>query len=285
MWIILAIGSAVFAGLAAILAKCGLQNMDSIVATAYRTVAVLLFTWMGIAISGSFVDLDSIDERTWLFLILSGLTTGASWLCYFRALQLGNVNKVVPVDKTSNVIAIFLAIIILGEMLSPIGFVGVALILIGTMLMIEMKDVKEVNERSSWLLFAIGSAVFAALTSTLGKIGVEGVDPIFGTGIRITVVVVMTWAMIFLFNKKDKVGSVARKDVLFIILFGIVRAVSWICFFCALKIGPASIIVPIDKLSILVTVLFSYLVFKEKLSKKSAIGLAGIVAGTLLLLV
>ena len=284
MWIILAIGSAVFAGLAAVLAKCGLKDMDSTVATAYRIVFVVLFTCIAVAINGSYVEIGSIDDRTWLFLVLSGLTTGASWLCFFKALQLGNVNKVVPVDKTSNVIAILLAIIILGEMLSPIGFFGVALILIGTLMMVEMKDVKEVKERSGWLFFAIGSAVFAALTSTLGKIGVSGVDPVLGTAIRTVVVLVMTWAMVFLMRKQHQVVEVERKDVLFIILFGLARAVSWICFFGALQTGPASIIVPIDKLSILVTVLFAYLIFKEKLSKKSAIGLAGIVAGTLLLL-
>ena len=284
MWIILAIGSAIFAGLASVLAKCGLQDMDSTVATAYRTFMVMLFICAVAFISGSFAGLDSISDRSWTFLILSGFTTGASWLCFFKALQLGNVNKVVPVDKTSNVLAIFLAITILGEMLSPIGFVGVALILIGTLMMITKKDIKEVNERNSWLLFALGSAIFTALTSTLGKIGVEDVDPILGTAIRTVVVVIMTWTMAFALKKKDQMRNLERKEVLISILFGIVRGVSWICFFSALQIGPASIIVPIDKLSILVAVLFSYLIFKEKLTKKSAIGLAGIVAGTLLLL-
>jgi transporter family protein len=285
MWLILALGSAIFAGLTSILAKCGLQNVDSTVATAYRTVVAMLFAWAIVLVAGSYSTIGDIDQKTWIFLILSGLATGASWLCYFKALQIGNVNKVVPVDKSSNVLAIFLAIILLGETLSVIGFVGVALILVGTMLMIEKKDVKEVNERSSWLLFAIGSAVFAALTSILGKVGMEGVDSNLGTAIRTVVVLIMSWAMIYVMKKQDKMKGIGRKDMLFIILSGLATGASWMCFFGALQIGPASIIVPIDKLSILVTIAFSYIVFKEKLSKKSAIGLAGIVAGTLLLLV
>ena len=285
VWFILAIGSAIFAGITSILAKCGLQNVDSTVATAYRTVVALLFAWAIVLVAGSYSTLGDIDEKTWIFLILSGLATGASWLCYFKALQIGNVNKVVPVDKSSNVLAIFLAIILLGETLSAWGFVGVVLILIGTMMMIEKKDVKEVNERTGWLLFAIGSAVFAALTSILGKVGMEGVDSNLGTAIRTVVVLIMSWTMIYVMKKQDKMKGIGRRDLLFIILSGLATGASWMCFFGALQIGPASVIVPIDKLSILVTIAFSYIVFKETLSKKSAIGLAGIVAGTLLLLV
>ena len=285
VWFILAIGSAIFAGITSILAKCGLQNVDSTVATAYRTVVALLFAWAIVLVAGSYSTLGDIDEKTWIFLILSGLATGASWLCYFKALQIGNVNKVVPVDKSSNVLAIFLAIILLGETLSAWGFVGVVLILIGTMMMIEKKDVKEVNEHKGWLLFAIGSAVFAALTSILGKVGMEGVDSNLGTAIRTVVVLIMSWTMIYVMKKQDKMKGIGRRDLLFIILSGLATGASWMCFFGALQIGPASVIVPIDKLSILVTIAFSYIVFKETLSKKSAIGLAGIVAGTLLLLV
>ena len=285
VWFILAIGSAIFAGITSILAKCGLQNVDSTVATAYRTVVALLFAWAIVLVAGSYSTIGDIDEKTWIFLILSGLATGASWLCYFKALQIGNVNKVVPVDKSSNVLAIFLAVILLGETLSAWGFVGVALILVGTMMMIEKKDVKEVNERTGWLLFAIGSAVFAALTSILGKVGMEGVDSNLGTAIRTVVVLIMSWTMIYVMKKQDKMKGIGRRDLLFIILSGLATGASWMCFFGALQIGPASVIVPIDKLSILVTIAFSYIVFKETLSKKSAIGLAGIVAGTLLLLV
>ena len=273
-----------FAGLTSILAKCGLQNVDSTVATAYRTVVALLFAWTIVLIAGSYSEIGDIDGDTWMFLILSGLATGASWLCYFKALQIGNVNKVVPVDKSSNVLAIVLAVIIIGEVLTPWGIAGAVLILIGTMMMIEKKDVQEVNERSSWLLFAIGAAVFAALTSILGKIGIEGVDSNLGTAIRTVVVLAMSWTMVLVMRKQDKVRGIRRKDALFIVLSGLATGASWLCFFGALQTGPASVIVPIDKLSILVTIAFSYIVFKETLTKKSALGLAGIVAGTLLLL-
>ncbi len=285
MWLIFAICSAIFAGLTSILAKCGLQEVDSTVATAFRTVVAMAFAWIIVLISGSYVQLDSISGETWIFLILSGLATGASWLCYFKALQLGDVNKVVPVDKSSTVMAIMLAIIFLGESLSILGIFGVALILVGTMLMIEKKDVKGMESKgSSWLFFAIGSAVFAALTSILGKVGMEGIDSNLGTAIRTVVVLGMSWIMIYVTHKQSKMHGIKRRDMAFIILSGLATGASWMFFFGALQMGPASIIIPIDKLSILVTIAFSYIVFKEKLTKKSAIGLAGVVAGTLLLL-
>lgn len=213
------------------------------------------------------------------------MATGVSWLCYFKALQLGDVNKVVPVDKSSTVMAIMLAIIFLGESLSIPGIFGVALILVGTMLMIEKKDVKGMESKgSSWLFFAIGSAVFAALTSILGKVGMEGIDSNLGTAIRTVVVLGMSWIMIYVTHKQSKMHGIKRRDMAFIILSGLATGASWMFFFGALQMGPASIIIPIDKLSILVTIAFSYIVFKEKLTKKSAIGLAGVVAGTLLLL-
>jgi len=286
MWLIFAICSAIFAGLTSILAKCGLQNVDSTVATAYRTVVAMLFAWLIVIISGTFVQIETIDSQTWVYLILSGLATGVSWLCYFKALQIGDVNKVVPVDKSSTVMGIMLAIIFLGETITIPGIVGVVLILIGTMLMIEKKDVKGMDHKgSSWLFFAIGSAVFAALTSILGKVGMEGIDSNLGTAIRTVVVLVMSWVMIYVSHKQEKMHGIGRRDMLFIIFSGLATGLSWMFFFGALQIGPASIIIPIDKLSILVTIIFSYLVFKERLSKKSAIGLVGIVAGTLLLLV
>ena len=285
MWLIFAICSAVFAGITSILAKCGLQEVDSTVATAFRTVVAMVFAWIIVLISGSYAQIDSIDADMWIFLILSGLATGASWLCYFKALQLGDVNKVVPVDKSSTVMAIMLAIIFLGETLSIPGIFGVVLILVGTILMIEKKDVKGMESKgSSWLLFAIGSAVFAALTSILGKIGMEGIDSNLGTAIRTIVVLGMSWIMIYVSHKQSKIHGIKRRDMAFIILSGLATGASWMFFFGALQMGPASVIIPIDKLSILVTIAFSYIVFREKLTKKSAIGLAGVVAGTLLLL-
>ena len=221
VWLLFAVCSAVFAGLTSILAKCGLQNVDSTVVTALRTAVAMVFAWAIVFISGSYFDIGSISTRGWVFLILSGLSTGASWLCYFKALQIGNVNKVVPVDKSSNVLAIILAIIILGETISVWGAIGVAIILVGTMLMIERKDMDDVKgENPGWLLFAIGSAVFAALTSILGKVGMEGIDSNLGTAIRTVVVLLMSWLMIIVTKKQDGIKDIGRKDAVFIISSG-----------------------------------------------------------------
>ena len=286
MWLILAACSAAFAGLTSILAKCGLQKVDSTVATALRTAVVVVFSWAIVAIGGSYTQLPSMSLESWGLLTLSGLMTGASWLCYFKALQMGDVNKVVPVDKSSTVMGIALAIILLGESVSAIGAAGAALIFVGTMLMIEKKDVKEIKtERHGWLLFALGSAVFAALTSIVGKVGMEGIDSNLGTAVRTVVVLAMSWAMVFVAGKRGAVRGIDRRDATFLILSGLATGASWLFFFGALQTGPASIVVPIDKLSILVTVAFSFLVLKEELSKRGAVGLAGIVVGTLLLLV
>ncbi len=285
MWLILAVASAFFAGVTSILAKLGLRNVDSTVATALRTMVVLVFAWAIVLITGAQSELGTISAETWIFLILSGLATGASWLCYFKALQMGDVNRVVPIDKSSTVMAILLAIILLGEGLSVAGAIGVVLIAAGTLAMIERKDVDEVKEtRSGWLLFAIGSAVFAALTSILGKMGMEGVDSNLGTAIRTVVVLVMSWVMVMVSSKRSEIRKIHRDDAIFIVLSGLATGASWLCFFKALQEGPASIVVPIDKLSILVAVLFSFVVLKERLSKKAALGLAGIVIGTMLML-
>ena len=286
MWVLLAVGSAFFAGLTAILAKCGLKGVDSTVATAFRTIVVLIFAWIVVFIAGSVQYIQNIDGRTWIFLILSGLATGASWLCYYKALQMGDVNKVVPIDKSSTVLTIILAAIIFGEWLSWIGIIGAVLIGIGTLMMIEKREVENISDRNNiWLLFAIGSAVFAALTSILGKIGIEGVESNLGTAIRTVVVLAMSWMMVFVMKKGGDIRNISRRDAGFLILSGLATGASWLCFFRALQEGPASVVVPIDKLSILVTIVFSFIVFKERLSKKSFIGLVGIVAGTLMLLI
>jgi transporter family protein len=285
MWLLFAVGSAVFAGLTSILAKCGLKDVDSTVATALRTIVVLVFAWIMVVFSGSMSTIQDIEGETWLFLILSGLATGASWLCYFKALQLGNVNKVVPIDKSSTVITIILAAILLGEWLSIPGAIGTVLIGIGTLLMIEKKDVEDMSEKgSSWLFFAVGSAVFAALTAILGKVGIEGVESNLGTAIRTVVVLAMSWLMMFLMHKRSEIGKVGRRDAGFLVLSGIATGASWLCFFRALQEGPASVVVPIDKLSILVTIVFSFIVFRETLTRKAAVGLVGIIAGTMLML-
>ena len=285
MWALYAFGSALFAGLTAVLAKCSIRKTDSTVATAIRTIVVLIFSWVMVFLAGSQSQLSALSGRTLLFLILSGLATGASWLCYFHALQIGDINKVVPVDKSSTVLTILLAVIFLHESLSLAKGAGVVLIAAGTYLMIEKKQSDGAAKKGAgWLLYAAGSAVFASLTSILGKIGISGVESNLGTAIRTGVVLVMSWLMVFVTGKQLALRGIPQRELGFICLSGLATGGSWLCYYKALQDGPASVVVPIDKLSILVTVLFSYLVFREKLTKKSALGLAGIVAGTLLML-
>lgn len=286
MWIIFAFGSAIFAGLTAILAKCGIKQTDSTVATALRTIVVLIFSWIMVFIVGSQSGIGSISGRSWIFLILSGLATGASWLCYFRALQLGDVNKVVPIDKSSVILTILLAFIIFHEEITPAKAAGVVLVGVGTFLMIEKKDVAEKKPaKKSWIFYAAGSAVFASLTSILAKIGISEVESNLGTAIRTVVVLIMAWVMVFVTKKADTVKSIPKKELVFIGLSGLATGGSWLCYYKALQDGAASVVVPIDKLSIVVTVVFSYIVFKEKLSKKGLAGLLIIVIGTLIMLI
>ena len=286
MWVIFAFASALFAGLTAILAKCGIRKTDSDAATAIRTIVVLLFSWLMVWIVGSGPTVTSLSAKTWIFLILSGLATGGSWLCYFRALQQGDVNKVVPIDKSSTILTILLALIFLGEPVSWLKGLAILFIGAGTFLMIEKKSVSgEKRGKKSWLIYAVLSAVFASLTSILGKIGIDGVESNLGTAIRTGVVLVMAWLIVFVKGKQHTLRSVPKKELVFLILSGLATGGSWLCYYKALQDGLASVVVPIDKLSILVSIGFSALVFKERLSKKAALGLALIVAGTLLMLV
>lgn len=286
MWIAFAFGSAFFAGITAVLAKCGIRQTDSTVATAIRTIVVLFFSWGMVFLAGTPQQIFALDGLTWLFLILSGLATGASWLCNFKALQLGDINKVVPIDKSSVVLTMLLALVLLGEGISLFGGVGLVCIAVGTFLMIEKKETSsQTSQGSAWLLYAVGSAVFASLTSILGKLGISGVESNLGTAIRTGVVLVMAWVMVLVAGKAREVRDIPKKELLFICLSGIATGGSWLCYYKALQDGPASVVVPIDKLSILVTVAFSFFVFHEKLSKRSGIGLALIVAGTLAMLV
>lgn len=286
MWILFAAGSALFAGVTAILAKCGIRKTDSTVATAIRTIVVLAFAWAMVFVVGSQGEIRHIGPTTLLFLVLSGLATGASWLCYFKALQLGDINKVVPIDKSSTVLTILLAFLLLGE---PIGLpqgIGVVLIGAGTLLMLEKKSpaAGRAPQGGSWMLYAFGSAVFASLTAILGKAGIQGVESNLGTAIRTGVVLVMAWLMVLVTGRAGAVRHVPRRELAFICLSGVATGASWLCYYRALQSGPASVVVPIDKLSILVTVVFSWLVFRERLTARSAAGLALIVAGTLAML-
>ena len=305
MWVLFAFGSALFAGLTAILAKCGIRDTDSNVVTALRTVVVLVFSWIMVFLTGSISGITDISFRTMTFLVWSGVATGASWLCYFRALQTGDVDKVTPIDKSSTVLTMVLAAVFLGERISMLKAVCIVLIAAGTYLMIRKsgnpnKKVRDgaafkenggekisVGEKKTgrWMLYAFGSAVFASLTSILGKTGIEGIDSNLGTAIRTVVVLIMAWIVVFVTRKQSAVRQINKKSWLFIVLSGCATGCSWLCYYRALQSGPASVVVPIDKLSILVTISFAYFVFGEKLDKKSAVGLGMIVAGTLLLLV
>ena len=286
MWILYAFGSAFFAGATSILAKIGIEDVDSHVATALRTIVVLIFSWMMVFIVGSQSQLVDISIKSYIFLILSGMATGASWLCYFKALQLGDVNKVVPIDKSSTILTMVLAFIFLKEDITVPMVIGMIAIGLGTYLMIQKKEEeqKEVKNKA-WLIYAVLSAVCASLTSILAKIGIENVESNLGTAIRTIVVLMMAWLIVFLQKKHGQVKKISKKSLLFIGLSGIATGASWLCYYKALHDGLASIVVPIDKLSILVTVAFAYIFLKEKLSKKSAAGLILITVGTLSLLI
>lgn len=282
MWLFYAAGSAFFAGVTSILAKCGIRKTDSTVATAVRTVVVLIFSWIMVLVSGSFDQITSISSYTFLVLVLSGAATGASWLCYFKALQSGDINKVVPIDKSSTVLTIILALIFLHEGISLPKTVAVIAIAVGILLMIERKDVEETKKtgRGGWFLYAAGSAFFASLTAILGKVGISGVESNLGTAIRTCVVIIMAWGMVFVTGKQREVMRIGKKELAFICLSGVATGASWLCYYRALQEGPASIVAPVDKLSVLVTVAFSYFVFGEKLRTKEAAGLALLTAGT-----
>lgn len=285
MWIIYALGSALFAGITSILAKIGIKNTDSHLATALRTVAVLIFAWIMVFVAGSQNTISSIESKTFVFLILSGITTGASWMCYFKALQLGDVNKVVPIDKSSTILTMVLAFIFLNEKITFNMICGMIGIGIGTYMMIEKKETEDKKiENKVWLIYALLSALFASLTSILGKIGITNVESNLGTAIRTIVVLIMAWIIVFIQKKQHEIKSIDKKSWIFIILSGIATGLSWLCYYRALQEGQVSIVVPIDKLSIVVTVAFAYFFLKEKLSIKSGTGFILIIAGTLTLL-
>jgi len=286
MWVVFAFGSAVFAGLTAILAKLGIKNVDSNVATAIRTVVVLFFAALMVLIVGSQDTISSISSRTLLFLVLSGIATGASWLCYFRALQLGKVNQVAPVDRSSLVLTMILAMLFLNEAVTVLKIIALIAIGIGTLLMtLKKRETGQSASNRQWLIFAILAAVFASLTSILAKVGIQDVESNLGTTIRTIVVLVMAWMMVFVARKQNDLRHIDKKNWLFICLSGIATGGSWLCFYHALQSGPASVVVPIDKLSIAFTITFSFFILKEKLSVRSLAGLIIIIAGTLILLI
>ena len=284
IWLVAAILSAAFAGLTSILAKCGIKKTDSDLATALRTIVVLAFSWIMVLVVGSVHTITTIEPNSLIFLILSGLATGASWICYFKALSVGDINKVVPIDKSSTILTVLFAIVCFGETSNlAVKLIATAILAVGIFLMVEKKQADRKSERRSWMIYAILSAVFAALTSVLAKVGISGVESNLGTAIRTGVVLVMAWIIVFARGKQKEIKYIDKKELLFIALSGIATGASWLCYYYAVQNGVLSVVVPIDKLSILVTVVFSYFVFREKLSKKALVGLCFMVIGTLLM--
>ena len=284
LWLIAAVLSAIFAGLTSILAKCGIKKTDSDLATALRTVVVLIFSWIMVFIVGSQSGIADINDKSLLFLILSGLATGASWICYFKALSMGDINKVVPIDKSSTILTVLLAIICFGETSNLVmKLIATAVLGIGIFLMAEKKKSEEKASGKAWMLYAVLSAVFAALTSILAKVGISNVESNLGTAIRTSVVLIMAWIIVFARGKQKEVKQLDKKELVFISLSGLATGASWLCYYYAIGHGLVSVVVPIDKLSILITVLFSYIVFGEKLSQKAMTGLLMMTVGTLLM--
>lgn len=286
MWILLAFASAFFAGITSILAKCGIKNTDSHVATALRTIIVLIFAWLIVFVTGVQDSIFDVDQSSWVFLILSGIATGASWLCYFKALQIGDIHKVVAIDKSSTILTMILALIILHEEITYVKMICICLIGIGTYFMIEKpKDQIVHSQQKGWLLYACLSALFASLTSILAKIGIQNIDSNLATAIRTGVVLIMAWMIILINGKYKTIKTISLKEFIFIGLSAIATGASWLCYYKALQDGYASVVVPIDKLSILITIAFSFIVFHEKLTLKAFCGLILIVIGTLLLII
>ena len=307
LWIIFALSAALFGGGVAVLTKIGIKNINSNLATAIRTVVVAVFAWLMVLVVGSRHGITDIDGLTLLFLVLSGLATGFSWLCYFRSLQLGDVNKVVPVKKASTILTMVLSFLLFDEGLTWLKVAAMVLIGAGTYLMLERRAVKprlsdsqkmgtppqgalprsrnKAKPRATWLFYAILAAVFASLTAILGKVGIVGVESNLGTAIRTMVVLAMAWLIVFFQGKHREIKKIDGRSWFFLVLSGIATGLSWLCFYRALQEGPVSAVVPLDKLSILVTVAFGYFVLRERLNKAAVAGLALIVAGTLMLLV
>lgn len=285
MWLVAAVLSAFFAGITAILAKCGINKTDSDIATALRTIVVFFFSWIMVFVSHSQNTIATISSKSLFFLILSGIATGASWICYFKALSLGDINKVVPIDKSSTVISVILAIIILNETEHlAVKLVGTVILTIGIFMMInKSKNENKTVKKCSWIIYAVLSAVFAALTSILAKIGIDNVESNLGTAIRTGVVLIIAWLIVFAKGKQSQLKSIDKRELIFISLSGLATGCSWLLYYYAIQKGIVSVVVPIDKLSIVVTVVFSYFVFKEKLSKKEFFGLCLMIAGTLIM--
>ena len=287
LWLVAAFASALFAGIVSILAKCGIKTIDSDVATALRTCVVAVFTWVMVAAVRSAGTIGDISPKSWLFLALSGLATGGSWICYFKALSVGDVNKVVPIDKSSTLMAVILSIVLFNET-GDLGLrlVGTAVATVGTFLMIERKpgnaSGSDARDYRASITYALAAAVFAALTSVLAKVGIEGVESNLATAIRTMFVLAMAWAIVAGKGKMGLVRSANRREFGFLTASGVATGASWLCYYYAIQMGQVSVVVQVDKLSLLVSIAFAAAVFGERLSRRAGIGLALIVAGTAL---
>lgn len=284
LWILMAVLSAVFAGLTAVLAKCGIRKTDPDVATAIRTIVVLATSWIMVFIVGSYGQIGDIGVKSLIFLTLSGIATGASWTCYFKALAIGNVNKVVPIDKSSTILTVLLAIVCFNETQHiAVKLIGTAFLSIGIFLLIEKKEVEEKAENRIWIVYAVLSAAFAALTAILAKIGVSGVESNLATAVRTVVVLAFAWVTVFAQGKQKLLKNIDKRELVFILFSGLAAGASLLCYYHAIQSGVVSVVVPIDKMSILVAVVFSYFILKEKLSKKAMFGLGTMLIGTLMM--
>lgn len=281
MWILFAVGSAFFAGATSVLAKAGIQSVSSDFATAFRTGVVLLFSWLMVFVVGCQSAVSTITPRALVFLALSGAATGLSWLCYFKALSIGNLSKVVAVDKSSTFLTILLALLFFHEPFHRLTGLGIAVMIAGTALMLEKGDAKK--GKRGWLFYAAGSAVFAALQSILGKVGVEDMDSTLATALRTVVVLVFAWAIVLGKKESGDWKKMTRRDAVFLALSGMTTGASWLCYYRALQTGRASVVVPIDKCSMLFAVALSAIFLKEKQTRRSLLALALVVAGTLMI--
>ena len=281
MWILFAVGSAFFAGATSVLAKAGIQSVSSNFATAFRTGVVLIFSWLMVFVVGCQNAVSTITPRALVFLALSGAATGLSWLCYFKALSIGNLSKVVAVDKSSTFLTILLALIFFREPFHWLTGLGIAVMIAGTALMLEKGDAKK-GERG-WLFYAAGSAVFAALQSILGKVGGQDMDSTLATALRTVVVLVFAWAIVLGKKEGGDWKKMTRRDAVLLVLSGITTGASWLCYYRALQTGRASVVVPIDKCSMLFAVALSAIFLKEKQTRRSLLALALVVAGTFMI--
>lgn len=284
MWILFALGAAFFAGITSIFAKVGVSEVDSTLATALRTIVILIFSIIVVIIIGSFNEVYNLSIKTLIFLILSGITTALLWIVYFKALSLANVNKVAPIDKTSIILTLVLSSLFLNEKITIVKIISMILIIVGTYLMTS-KNSNEKEKNSKWIIYALLTALFTSLATILGKIGINDVESNLGALIKTMIVLIIIWIVVFIKKKNKKIKSIDKKSWLFILLSGITTGLSWLCYFKALKEGEASIVFPIEKLSIVVAVLFSTIFLKEKITKKSIAGLITIVIGVILLII